>query len=536
MQKNSLTNKISPCCSLPFSVVYWWVSNLTLNSDADREFIISKISQNGAISIEGWKVLANSATLESDASFNRATLLGWFDCGRQPSCEQLKMIIEGLVIGNWTPEIEDEIIDLINVRFSELNGMVALDLAKKFDKAGGKISGRTSIGVDLPASQDFNVFNQIKILKDELKSVIIGEGVNSAGAKLYQIHENYTWTVPSYNAGMIGMYADLYLHQVASAASTVVANESYVNMSMAEGVTNAGRSIGYLGGVMVMSGHKGRIDNASGAQIINRIRPSAAGIVGSMSGVQAGLTAYDTNTTAMGEFRAFENLLFPLRGATIQDVYGMYLNPSKITGVTRGWGVYQSSIEDVNHFAGKVRIGYVLGTDIPDSTYMVDVRGSVRISEGVEVGGFNNLGNTNVRKLAPEAGSATNYLVNNSLRWTLDFGGAENGNISGSNLTMYRYADDGSYLGMLYNLSRATGEMEIGENLKAKKVQLKTATLDPEPASGLLEYDGTDLYFTGGGTRKKVGANGASASVIQAANQADAIALSAANPNNIYFW
>lgn len=381
---------------------------------------------------------------------------------------------------------------------------VIANIAAKFDKAGGQVSGPMSIGNALPNGQLFNAFNQIKILNDELKSVIIGEGVNSAGAKLYQIHKNYTWTVPTYNPGMIGMYADLYLHQVASAASTVVANESYVNMSMAEGVTNAGRSIGYLGGVMVMSGHKGRIDNASGAQIINRIRPSAAGIVGSMSGVQAGLTAYDTNTTAMGEFRAFENLLFPLRGATIQDVYGMYLNPSKITGVVRGWGVYQSSIKDVNHFAGKVRIGYVLGSDIPDTTYMVDVRGSVRISEGVEVGGFNNLGNYNIRKATPAADSATNYLVNNSLRWTLDFAGAENGNVSGSNLTMYRYADDGSYLGMMYNLNRATGEMEIGENLKAKKVQLKTAALAAEPVNGMLEFDGTDLYFTTPAGRKKV--------------------------------
>lgn len=106
MKKNSITNKITPCCGLPFSVIYWWVSNLTLNSESDRKFILSKISQNGIISIDGWKVLVNSGTLEADASLTKADFLAWFNCGNQPTCEQLKLIIEGFKIGNWTPETE----------------------------------------------------------------------------------------------------------------------------------------------------------------------------------------------------------------------------------------------------------------------------------------------------------------------------------------------------------------------------------------------------------------------------------------------
>ena len=110
MQKNIITNKITPCCSLPFSVVYWWVSNLTLNSEADRTFILSKISQNGSISIDAWKVLINSGTLEADASLTKAEFLKLFDCGRQPTCEQLKLIIEGLKIGNYSePEFPENI-------------------------------------------------------------------------------------------------------------------------------------------------------------------------------------------------------------------------------------------------------------------------------------------------------------------------------------------------------------------------------------------------------------------------------------------
>lgn len=113
MQKNSITNKITPCCGLPFSVVYWWVSNLTLNSEADRSFILSKIGQSGIISIDGWKVLINSGTLEADASLTKAEFLAWFDCGRQPSCEQLKIIIEGYKMGSWVGDLNE--ISFVNV-------------------------------------------------------------------------------------------------------------------------------------------------------------------------------------------------------------------------------------------------------------------------------------------------------------------------------------------------------------------------------------------------------------------------------------
>ena len=105
MRKNSITNKITPCCGLPFSVIYFWISNIKLNSESDREFILSKISQGGVLSIDAWKVLINSGTLEADASLTKAEFLAWFDCERQPSCEQLKIIIESYKMGAWQPDI-----------------------------------------------------------------------------------------------------------------------------------------------------------------------------------------------------------------------------------------------------------------------------------------------------------------------------------------------------------------------------------------------------------------------------------------------
>jgi len=137
MQKNIITNKITPCCGLPFSVVYWWVSNLTLNSEADRSFVLSQINQNGTIGIDGWKVLINSGTLEADASLTKAKFLEWFDCGKQPNCEQLKLIIEGFKVGNWKPEkqiINNEI--FVNSEINILNN-VNKETGKYIDHSSG---------------------------------------------------------------------------------------------------------------------------------------------------------------------------------------------------------------------------------------------------------------------------------------------------------------------------------------------------------------------------------------------------------------
>lgn len=107
MQKNIITNKITPCCGLPFSVMYWWISNITLNSENDRNFILTQISQNGALGVDGWKTLINSGTLENDASLTKLEFLEWFNCGNQPTCEQLKMIIEGYKMGAWVGDLNE---------------------------------------------------------------------------------------------------------------------------------------------------------------------------------------------------------------------------------------------------------------------------------------------------------------------------------------------------------------------------------------------------------------------------------------------
>ena len=113
------TNLLEVCCGLPFSVVYWWITNLTLNSEADRQYLLTQISQSGVLSIDGWKVLVNSGTLEADASLTKPEFLAWFNCEKQPSCEQLKLIIEGYKLGSWVG-------DLNEIRFENVLGVLEI--------------------------------------------------------------------------------------------------------------------------------------------------------------------------------------------------------------------------------------------------------------------------------------------------------------------------------------------------------------------------------------------------------------------------
>lgn len=106
MKKNSITSKISPCCSLPFSEMYWFLKNITLNTEGDREFIISKLSQSGTLTKEAWLVLINSGTLEVDSAMTKAEFLNFIECKSSPDCNELKLIIEGFKIGNYDPNDE----------------------------------------------------------------------------------------------------------------------------------------------------------------------------------------------------------------------------------------------------------------------------------------------------------------------------------------------------------------------------------------------------------------------------------------------
>jgi len=65
-------------------------------------------------------------------------------------------------------------------------------------------------------------------------------------------------------------------------------------------------------------------------------------------------------------------------GGTITNAYGLYVGNLKVTGVTNSYGIYQSSGNDINFFAGNVGIGTVDNANwkLATSTYKLAVNGS----------------------------------------------------------------------------------------------------------------------------------------------------------------
>ena len=199
MQKNSITNKITPCCGLPFSVVYWWIYNLTLNSESDRQFIISKISQGGIISIDAWKVLINSGTLEADASLTKAEFLAWFDCGKQPKCEQLKLIVEGFKISNWDyyknsieelNEAFQELENKLKLKYNNASESEAVDIIQRVDQLTGENVNYREVATWIDGS----------VMDDEKLDGVIYKKI---GNKYYKLSDG-----PFFNARWFGVKGD----------------------------------------------------------------------------------------------------------------------------------------------------------------------------------------------------------------------------------------------------------------------------------------------------------------------------------------
>ena len=239
MQKNIITNKITPCCGLPFSVIYWWVSNLTLNSEADRQFILSKISQNGTIAIDGWKVLINSGTLEADASLTKAEFLKWFDCERQPSCGQLKIIIEGFKLGSWIGDLNEiRFVDVLGVlKISDsaptTQGLYILSDIGTYSNLGGLVTTEGKINY---AYFDGTTWSKVEVAIQSGKSayeVAVANGfVGTEAEWLTSLNgtdgENKIdlWTAKTYSAGEQVIYEGRYYKTTDSVIATEVPNSS----------------------------------------------------------------------------------------------------------------------------------------------------------------------------------------------------------------------------------------------------------------------------------------------------------------------
>lgn len=204
MKKNNITNKITPCCGLPFSVFYWWVSNLALNSEADRQYLLTQISQSGVLSIDGWKVLVNSGTLEADASLTKAEFLAWFDCGKQPKCEQLKLIVEGFKISNW--DYYKNSIEELNEAWQELENKTKLRYNNDAETEAVEIIQRIEqfTGVDVNYKET-NVWNDGSQMND---SKIDGIVYKKIDGKYYRLQIDNVVNVKMFGAKGDGVSND----------------------------------------------------------------------------------------------------------------------------------------------------------------------------------------------------------------------------------------------------------------------------------------------------------------------------------------
>lgn len=103
MQRPLLTNQVTPCCGLPFQTMYFIIQNAEFQSPNDKDFVLSRIAQNGTLYLDGWKVLANSVNWEIDSQVDKDLLLEWIEKGRL-NCNELKLFIEGVKLVGWFPE------------------------------------------------------------------------------------------------------------------------------------------------------------------------------------------------------------------------------------------------------------------------------------------------------------------------------------------------------------------------------------------------------------------------------------------------
>jgi hypothetical protein len=102
-----------------------------------------------------------------------------------------------------------------------------------------------------------------------------------------------------------------------------------------------------------------------------------AGSVGNMNAFISYITNVSSGTITNA--RAYY-ALSPGASSTnlITNAYGLFLDPQKGTGVSKGYGVFQTGGSDLNYFAGNVLIGK---TTQVNTGYILDVNGNIRSNQ-----------------------------------------------------------------------------------------------------------------------------------------------------------
>lgn len=215
---------------MPFPTAYWWVSNLLLGSETDRKYILQEIYQDGSISLNGWKTLLNSGTLEADSNLSKKDFIEAISCKGSPSCAEFKMIIESYKLGILIPEDSPENVATIDGYFAGENKVgntynkkqidSKIDLVSTGTKGVLKVADLKPVGVgkyelseigtytnltpsDKPILAEEGYFNSVywdgvkfDLLRVKTPSILVDKEINKdssnaiANSAIYPIYDN----------------------------------------------------------------------------------------------------------------------------------------------------------------------------------------------------------------------------------------------------------------------------------------------------------------------------------------------------------
>lgn len=139
-------------------------------------------------------------------------------------------------------------------------------------------------------------------------------------------------------------------------------------------------------------------------------------------------------------------------------------------------------------------------------------------------------GSLRLNATLPSTETDFSFRVGSLDRWIFNRAGAESGANAGGNLYLYRYADDGSYLGTALAFTRATGALAIGGNLTATNLSGTNTGDQTITLSGDVSGSGTGaITATLGTVNSNVGTYGSATAVPQITLNGKGLATAAAN-------
>ncbi len=211
-------------------------------------------------------------------------------------------------------------------------------------------------------------------------------------------------------------------------------------------------------------------------------RITGDGYVSSFAGVISRGIYYGGTVGSHYLFRAIRPADGSSGTASINNLYGLYIGPlysSSSTFVGTGWGIYQAGSEDLNYFAGKLRIGNNISSNaqvlIDGGAEVLDLRGpssegqvwiTFRNNTGALMGSINMSGTSQNLRLSTPSGIGLLLATGSQGRlqgslWIVEGDTQLRGNIYDPTDSLLNFTDDVSITGAL----NVSGNLAVNSNV-----------------------------------------------------------------------